>query len=155
MNSTALVDLVSQGARVIDVGSGAGLPGIPLAIARPDLQIVLVDSLMRRVDFLTGVVDELGLGDRVSVWRERAERLEGSFDVVTARAVARLDKLVGWTRRLFVPDGELLAIKGATAQDEIDGAAQVLKKFRMNAELLEVLVPDSTEPTYVVRVRQL
>lgn len=153
MNSTAIVELIPPGARVADIGSGAGLPGLPLAIARPDLRLTLVESLLRRTEFLTQVVAELGLHDRVQVVRSRAEQVEDHFDVVTARAVAPLEKLVGWTRKLFVPGGELLAIKGVSAADEIAGSERSLKQLRLSAELLEIVVPGADEPTYVVRVR--
>lgn len=153
LNSTAIVDLVPDGASVADIGSGAGLPGIPLAIARPDLQVTLIESLSRRSEFLSGVVAELGLSDRVEVVRSRAEEVNANFDVVTARAVARLSKLLSWTRRLFVPAGELLAIKGISAAEEVAAATEELKRRRLMAEVLKIQVSGSAEPTYVVRVR--
>lgn len=121
LNSAAMAELPAAGARVLDVGSGAGLPGIPLAIARPDLSVVLLEPLLRRYNFLVEAVAELELGDRVEVRRGRAEDLRESFEVVTARAVAPLGRLVGWTQQLFVPDGELLALKGSSAADEVSG----------------------------------
>ncbi len=153
LNSTAVLEFIPAQARVVDVGSGAGLPGIPIAIARPDVQVTLVESLLRRANFLTGVISELDLDDRVQVLRTRAEDLTGTFDVVTARAVARLPKLIGWTRHLFAERGELLAIKGSSADDEVAEAASVLDRDRLLAEVLDVWVPGSAEPTYVVRVR--
>ena len=125
-NSAALSTLVPEGCQVADVGSGAGLPGIPLAIARPDIRITLIEPLLRRSNFLTGVVEELGLGDRVDVLRDRAEDVGQHFDIVTARAVAKLPTLVGWTRGLIGQGGELLALKGASAQEELDNAQKVL-----------------------------
>ncbi|MGH4006806.1 MAG: 16S rRNA (guanine(527)-N(7))-methyltransferase RsmG [Pseudonocardiaceae bacterium] len=121
LNSAVLGELVPDGCRVLDVGSGAGLPGIPLALARPDLAIVLLDPMARRVAWLQEVVAELGLA--VSVYRGRAEdprvREElGGKDVVTARAVAPLGRLAGWSLPLVAPGGRLLAVKGATAQEE-------------------------------------
>lgn len=96
LNSVALTGLIAEGASVVDVGSGAGLPGIPLAILRPDLRITLLEPLLRRSNFLTEAVDELGLGDSVTVLRGRAEDQRDQWQVVTARAVAALPKLLGW-----------------------------------------------------------
>ena len=123
LNSAAIASLVPAGARVVDVGSGAGLPGIPLALARPDLTVTLLEPLARRVAFLTECVDRLGL-ERVTVVRGRAEegpvrRALGGADVVTARAVAPLDKLAGWCLPLLRPGGLLLAMKGSTAAAEL------------------------------------
>jgi len=123
LNSAAIASLVPAGARVIDVGSGAGLPGIPLALARPDLTVTLLEPLARRVAFLTECVRRLGL-ERVTVVRGRAEegpirRQLGGADVVTARAVAPLDKLAGWCLPLLRPGGLLLAMKGSTAAAEL------------------------------------
>jgi 16S rRNA (guanine527-N7)-methyltransferase len=123
LNSAAIAPLVPSGARVVDVGSGAGLPGIPLALARPDLTVTLLEPLARRVAFLTECVDRLGL-ERVTVVRGRAEegpvrRELGGADVATARAVAPLDKLAGWCLPLLRPGGLLLAMKGSTAAEEL------------------------------------
>ena len=129
LNSAAIASLVPDGARVVDVGSGAGLPGIPLALARPDLTVTLLEPLARRVAFLTECVDRLGL-DRVTVVRGRAEegpiRSElGGADVVTARAVAPLDRLAGWCLPLLRPGGRLLAMKGSTAAEELAAAGSL------------------------------
>ena len=153
LNSAVLAGLPGQGARVLDVGSGAGLPGVPLAIARPDLAVVLLEPLLRRYEFLVQVVDELELGDRVQVVRGRAEDLHDNFDVVTARAVAPLGKLLGWTKPLFLPDGELLALKGTSAADEVRDAGKQLRRDRLDAEVLEMRATPEAEPTHVVRVR--
>jgi len=123
LNSAAIASLVPVGARVVDVGSGAGLPGIPLALARPDLTVTLLEPLARRVAFLTECVRRLGL-ERVTVVRGRAEegpirRQLGGADAVTARAVAPLDKLAGWCLPLLRPGGLLLAMKGSTAAAEL------------------------------------
>jgi 16S rRNA (guanine527-N7)-methyltransferase len=123
LNSAAIASLVPIGDRVVDVGSGAGLPGIPLALARPDLTVTLLEPLARRVAFLTECVRRLGL-ERVTVVRGRAEegpirRQLGGADVVTARAVAPLDKLAGWCLPLLRPGGLLLAMKGSTAAAEL------------------------------------
>lgn len=122
LNSAVLAELVPEGARVLDVGSGAGLPGIPLALARPDLTVILLEPMARRVAWLQEVLAELGL--TISVHRGRAEeppvRWElGGNDVVTARAVAPLGRLAAWSLPLVAPGGRLLAVKGASAREEI------------------------------------
>src|SRR5918998_5068732 len=121
LNSAVLGELLPEGCRVLDVGSGAGLPGIPLALARPDLVMFLLDTMARRVEWLQEVVAELDLA--ISVHRGRAEdpRVRdqpGGKDVVTARAVAPLGRLASWTLPLVQPGGRLLAIKGAMAGAE-------------------------------------
>lgn len=131
--------LIPHGADVIDVGSGAGLPGIPLAIVRPDLQVTLLEPLLRRSVFLAETVAELGLGDRVTVVRGRAEdRSVPAAAIVTARAVAALDKLIGWCWPLVAPGGQLLALKGERAQAEVDEAAPRLKKLGLTATIRTV-----------------
>lgn len=123
LNSAAIGELIVDGERVADIGSGAGLPGIPLAIARPDIAVTLIEPLLRRATFLMEVADELGLD--VAVVRGRAEeksvrsQLE-PFDVVTSRAVAALDKLTGWSLPLLKTGGRMLAIKGERAVAEAD-----------------------------------
>lgn len=116
--------LVPPRARVGDVGSGAGLPGLVWAICRPDVHVVMIEPLLRRSTFLTEAITTLGLGDRAEVWRGRAEDAVGvtgasGFDVVTARAVAPLDRLIGWTVPLLCDGGRLVALKGASAQTEL------------------------------------
>ncbi len=128
LNCSAVADLaeglVGVGAAVVDVGSGAGFPGLVWAMTRTDLSVTLVEPLLRRVKFLELVVAELGLRDRVQVVRSRAEDCVESVrgDIVTARAVAPLDKLVRWLLPLCAPDGRVLALKGATAVEEVEGA---------------------------------
>jgi 16S rRNA (guanine527-N7)-methyltransferase len=122
LNSAVIGELVPAGCRVLDIGSGAGLPGIPLAIARPDLTVVLLEAMVRRVAWLQEVIAELGLA--VSVYRGRAEDPAvrdqlGNYDVVTARAVAPLGRLAGWALPLVAPGGRLLAVKGASAEQEV------------------------------------
>lgn len=152
-NSAAVAQLPAYGTRVLDVGSGAGLPGIPLAIARPDLTVVLLEPLLRRANFLNEVVSELGLGERVFVVRGRAEELLDHFDVVTARAVAPLSRLIEWTKHLFLPGGELLALKGRSASEEVEASVKVLRETGTTAEVLAVRVAGGLDLTYVVRVR--
>ncbi len=122
LNCAVVGTLLAPGDRVVDVGSGAGLPGIPLALARPDTTVVLLEPLLRRATFLAEVVADLGLGDRVSVVRARAEevaRQQPGYDVVVARAVAPLDRLAGWCLPLLRPGGRLLALKGERAAAEV------------------------------------
>lgn len=139
VNSALMEALIPQGASVIDVGSGAGLPGIPLAIVRPDLHVTLLEPLLRRSVFLAETVAELGLGDRVTVVRGRAEdRSVPAAAIVTARAVAALDKLIGWCWPLVAPGGQLLALKGERAQAEVDEAAPRLKKLGLTATIRTV-----------------
>ncbi|MGW4746307.1 16S rRNA (guanine(527)-N(7))-methyltransferase RsmG [Streptomyces sp. NPDC004290] len=131
LNCAVLSEVVPAGVTVCDVGSGAGLPGIPLALVRPDLKITLLEPLLRRTNFLQEVVELLGL-DHVTVVRGRAEEMLDKITpvhVVTARAVAPLDRLAGWGVPLLRPYGEMLALKGDTAQEEIDGARAALSKL--------------------------
>lgn len=121
LNCAVLTELIPIGASVLDVGSGAGLPGIVLALARPDLTVVLVESLARRTAFLTELVSALAL-PHVTVVRGRAEECASRLDpadVVTARAVAPLDRLARWCLPLTVAGGRVLALKGVSAADEV------------------------------------
>ena len=120
---------IGEGAEVADIGSGAGLPGVVWALVRPDTRMTLVEPLLRRSTFLTEVVAELGIGQRVTVVRARAEDLSGQFDVVTARAVARLDQLVSWTLPLTRPGGWVVALKGAGAADEVVAASRTVARL--------------------------
>jgi len=122
LNCGVMSEMIPIGASVVDVGSGAGLPGIVLAVARPDLVITLVEPLARRTDFLSEAVTTLGLDATVKVVRARAEDLAGrpgTADVVTARAVAPLDRLAGLCLPLASFGGRMLAVKGASAGDEV------------------------------------
>ncbi|GAC1327613.1 MAG: 16S rRNA (guanine(527)-N(7))-methyltransferase RsmG [Mycobacteriales bacterium] len=128
LNCAVLADLLPPASRVVDLGSGAGLPGIVLALARPDVSMCLVEPMQRRVDFLTECLEALEL-HAVTVRRARAEELTGQapVDVVTARAVAQLPRLLPLAMPLLVPDGLLLAIKGASAPEELAASADVLR----------------------------
>jgi len=131
LNCAVLSEVVPEGVTVCDVGSGAGLPGIPLALVREDLKITLLEPLLRRTNFLTEVVELLGL-DHVTVARGRAEEVMGKIPpvhVVTARAVAPLDRLATWGIPLLRPYGEMLALKGDTAEEELKSAATALSKL--------------------------
>ena len=127
LNCATVAELIPVGASVADVGSGAGLPGIVLSVARPDLRVTLVEPLARRAAFLTEVVTTLGLAGSVTVLRARAEEVVGDpraggpfpVDIVTARAVAPLDRLVAWCLPLTAVGGRLLALKGASAAEEV------------------------------------
>lgn len=123
LNCAAVAELIPENCSVLDVGSGAGLPGLVLAIARPDLSIVLIEPLARRTAFLTEAVEALGLTRSVTVVRARAEEYPAvstrPADIVTARAVAPLDRLAGWCLPLAAIGGRLLAMKGSSAADEV------------------------------------
>jgi 16S rRNA (guanine527-N7)-methyltransferase len=155
LNSAVVGECVAPGATVADVGTGAGLPGLVLAIARPDLTVTLVEPLLRRTRFLDEVVAELRLADQVEVVRARAEELHGrrTFDVVTARAVAPLERLARWCLPLVAPDGELVALKGASAAEEIIEAGPALARLGCGAPVVEQVGGDVLEePTWVVRL---
>lgn len=154
-NSLALVDVLGGGLEVADVGSGAGLPGLPLALVRPDLSVTLVEPLLRRATFLSEAVVELGLDDRVSVERVRAEDLRRGFGVVVCRAVAPLERLLKWTTPLFLPAGELVALKGLTAEREVAEVERALARSGLAAEILELRVAPEVEPTRAIRVKTL
>lgn len=153
-NCAVVADLVPMAASVIDVGSGAGLPGLVLAIRRPDLTVSLVEPLLRRCVWLTEVVGELGVSN-VAVVRSRAEEQVGLIeaDVVTARAVASLDVLAGWCLPLTTVGGTVLAMKGRSAGDELTVAEPALR--RLGATQWDVVEcgADLVDPaTVVVRV---
>lgn len=136
------LDLIPMNSLVADVGSGAGLPGLVWALVRPDITMVLVEPLLRRATFLTEAVVALQLTDRVTVVRGRAEKVMtnpewSGVDVVTARAVAPLDRLLGWTIPLLKPNGQLVALKGSSAPTELDSAQTAVKEFNLTS--IEVL----------------
>lgn len=160
LNSAVLTDLLPRGARIVDVGSGAGLPGLPIAIRRPDLRIDLVEPMRRRTDFLAEVVAALGLADEVRIVTGRADdsavlAMVGDADWVVARAVAPLDRLVRWCLPLLAPGGWLLALKGASAADEVaqhrahvsQSGGHVVRLRPLGEDLLDT-------PTWVVAVQR-
>ncbi|MEL4356431.1 MULTISPECIES: 16S rRNA (guanine(527)-N(7))-methyltransferase RsmG [unclassified Luteococcus] len=153
LNSAALADLIPEGSTVVDVGSGAGLPGIPLAILRPDLQITLLEPLLRRFNFLGETVDELGLAEHVTVQRGRAEDCDQTFDVVTCRAVANVQKLLGWCTPLFYPHGRLVALKGDSVDQEIIDASRRLEASRLEAEVFQVRAHPEAEVTKALVIK--
>ena len=154
LNSAVVAELVKPGELVADVGSGAGLPGIPMAIAAPDTDFVLIEPMDRRASWLQEVVDELEL-ENVEVVRARAEEVEGGqFEVVTARAVAALDKLLRLCVPLLKPGGRVIALKGSKAPEEILEAKKLKAKFKI--ESFEIVVCGEkflAEPTSVVETR--
>ena len=131
LNSAVLSEAIGPAAAVCDIGTGAGLPGVVVAIARPDISMTLVEPLLRRTTFLEEVVAELGL-DHVEVVRGRAEDLHGrrTFDVITSRAVAPLDRLLGWSMPLVAPTGALVGMKGRSVDEEVDAARGLLATWR-------------------------
>lgn len=155
VNCALLAEQIPPGATVCDLGSGAGLPGLVLAIARPDLHVTLVEPLLRRTTFLEEAVDLLGLEASVEVVRGRAESLHGQrrFDVVTSRALAPLDRLLGWSMPLVDPNGVLLAMKGSSVRDEIEAARPVLAQWGCAEPEVRVLGAEAgSSTTLAVRV---
>jgi len=140
LNSAVVAELVPHGCSLVDLGSGAGLPGIVLAMLLPDSEVVLLEPMLRRANFLEECVAQLGLGN-ANVVRARAEQMVGKLavDVVTARAVAPLDRLAGMAAGLLKPGGIVLAVKGAKASAEVRGAKAALDRLGLqDAEVLVV-----------------
>lgn len=154
LNSAVVSELLLAGSKVADVGSGAGLPGIPMAIARPDVKFVLIEPMERRASWLEKQVEELELKN-VKVRRARAEEIEAhTFDVVTARAVSALPKLLRLTVPLLKPGGAVLALKGSKAQDEITDSLSLQKKLKIKSfDILYTGEAYLAEPTLVVVTR--
>jgi 16S rRNA (guanine527-N7)-methyltransferase len=152
LNCALLAPLVRENASVVDLGSGAGLPGLVLAIVRPDLRVTLVEPMARRVAFLEEVRAALELAN-VDVVRERAEQWRDppSFDVVTARALAPLSRLLRWAMPRVAQGGEVLALKGSSAGDEVADAAAELRRWKARAEVT-TRSAGGTSPITVVRV---
>lgn len=156
LNSSAVLDFVPEAGSVIDVGSGAGFPGLVVAICRPKCSVTLVDSMERRCTWLEDAVDELGL-QNTQVLHGRSENLIGhvSADIVTARAVARLRKLLGWTMPLLSSGGSLLALKGVSVDEEIDEAIPELRRYKAAFADVHAVTPFGThEETQVLEVRK-
>lgn len=154
LNSALAAELLSPGDDVGDVGSGAGLPGIPLALMVPEASFALIEPMERRVDWLTMVVHDLGL-ENVRIVRGRVEDLADDevFTAVTARAVKALKVLVEWCAPVLAPDGRLLALKGERAQQEMAEAAKAIRRLRLSPAVLHTLSSPLVEtPTRVVEV---
>ncbi|MDE2591776.1 MAG: 16S rRNA (guanine(527)-N(7))-methyltransferase RsmG [Actinomycetales bacterium] len=151
LNSAVVASLVPAGASVADVGSGAGLPGIPMAIAQPNAHFTLIEPMERRSNWLLQQVSELGL-QNVTVKRARAEEVGETFDIVTARAVSALPKLLRMTVPLTKFGGQILALKGSKAADEIAEAQKLKAKLKISGfEIVQVGTEHLTDPTTVVR----
>lgn len=151
VNSAAVLDFIPPKSQVLDIGSGAGFPGIVIACCRPELDVHLAEPMQRRVEWLEDVVDELGL-DNVTIHQARAEDLhgKGKADVITSRAVANMAKLVRMTSKLIAPGGRLVALKGRRAAIEIEDARYELKRHHLRADVHEVASIMEEESTYVV-----
>ena len=152
LNSAVVSETVKAGDLVADVGSGAGLPGIPMAIALPEARFVLIEPMERRSNWMLEVIEELGLTN-VEVRRARAEEvLDLKFDIVTARAVAALDKLLRLTVHLLKPGGSLIALKGSKAAEEIGVARKLQKKLGIASFEIQICGEKFlAEPTSVVK----
>lgn len=151
LNSAVVAELVPAGSTVADVGSGAGLPGIPMAIVQPDAHFTLIEPMERRSDWLIQVCEEIGLTN-VEVRRTRAEEVGSVYDIVTARAVSALPKLLRMTVDLTRAGGEILALKGSKAADEVAEAQKIAKKLKISGfEILTVGAQHLAEPTTIVR----
>lgn len=153
LNSAAVVPFLPKEGLIVDLGSGAGLPGIVVAAMLPQAEIALIEPMERRCTWLSEVVEELELTN-VAVKRGRAEEFHGAFeaDALTARAVAPLDRLARWSFPLLRKGGVLVALKGRSAADEVPPALKALRKFgAANVEIVEARTIDSVEPTTVLR----
>jgi 16S rRNA (guanine527-N7)-methyltransferase len=154
VNCALVTDLVPPDATVCDIGSGAGLPGLVMAIRRPDLEVTLVEPLLRRTTFLEEAVARLGLTN-VEVVRARAEALHGkrTFDVVTSRAVAPMERLAGWSLPLVRSGGLFLAMKGSSVTTELESAARAISAGRGKVDGVIELGEDLLDPPVrVVRI---
>nr|WP_129664401.1 16S rRNA (guanine(527)-N(7))-methyltransferase RsmG [Phytoactinopolyspora endophytica] len=153
LNCAVVGELIENGESVCDIGSGAGLPGVALAIARPDLDVVLLEPMQRRADFLHETVDLLEL-QGVTVVRDRAGdfRPIAPFDVTIVRAVAKMGRLGEWSTGLLRPGGRLLALKGETVHEELRREAKNLRRAGMSSWTVESVGRDVVSPATVVAV---
>lgn len=152
------LEVIGTGARIADIGSGAGLPGLVWALTRPDVSVVLIESLLRRVTFLTECITALEITDRVQVVRARAEEASGhpgSFDIVTARAVAPLGNVARWAAPLLLPDGALVAIKGESAQEEVTRDGQILEELGLTQPVVVQMGQGVVDPPTTVVMASL
>lgn len=153
LNSAAVVPYLPEQGTVVDIGSGAGLPGLVIAAMRPEAEVILVEPMERRCVWLGEMTEAMSLPN-VEVKRGRAEEFHDAFeaDVVTSRAVAALDKLARWSLPLLRPGGQLVILKGRNVAGEIEPAQKVLRKFRMSPpEILEARTIEGAEATTVLR----
>jgi len=156
LNSAAVVRYLPARGTIVDVGSGAGLPGIVIAAMLPDAEVVLIEPMERRCAWLDEVVETVGLPN-VTVRRGRADEYAGAIeaDAVTSRAVASLSKLVRWSFPLVAVGGELVVLKGRNVRDEIEPARKALRSFGASEpEIVEATTIDGTESTTVLRSRR-
>ena len=154
LNCAVVADLVPDRGELVDIGSGAGLPGVVLAMLRPQVRVILLEPMLRRSVFLDECVARLGLTN-ATVVRGRAEEMAGVIraDIATARAVAPLDRLAGWAAGVLRPGGQILAIKGESAAEELAAAKPVLSRLgARSAEVLRVGHGRVVSATTVVRV---
>jgi 16S rRNA (guanine527-N7)-methyltransferase len=154
LNCALVADLVPEHGDLVDIGSGAGLPGVVLAMLRPNVRVILLEPMLRRSVFLDECVARLGLTN-ATVVRGRAEEMAGVIraDIATARAVAPLDRLAGWAAGVLKPGGQILAIKGESAAEELAAATPVLSRLgARSAEVLRVDHGRVVSATTVVRV---
>jgi 16S rRNA (guanine527-N7)-methyltransferase len=156
LNCRRVADFFAPNSEVLDVGSGAGLPGLVIALARPDLRIILLEPLLRRTTLLTEFVEALGVGPRVSVIRSRAEDHHHQYRYVTSRAVARLEKLLPICWPLIAPEGTFLALKGEGATSEVAAAAPLLARLKVKSvEVIETAgYPEAPQPGRVIRIER-
>ncbi len=155
LNCAVVAELLPEHGKLVDIGSGAGLPGVVLAMLRPSLSVVLLEPLLRRSVFLSECIAELGLSNATVLRGRAGDKAAGQLraDVATARAVAPLDRLVGWAAQLLRPGGELLAIKGQSAAEELAAAKPVLSRLGVrSAEVLQAGHGRVVPTTTVVRV---
>jgi 16S rRNA (guanine527-N7)-methyltransferase len=154
LNCAVVTELLPESGELVDIGSGAGLPGVVFAMLRPGIHVVLLEPMLRRSTFLEECVARLDLPN-ATVVRGRAEDMTGviKVDIATARAVAPLDRLAGWAAGLLRPGGEILAIKGQSAEQELAAARPALSRLRVrSAEVLRVGQGRVESATTVVRV---
>lgn len=153
LNCAVIAEAFAEGESVADIGSGAGLPGIPLAIARSDLSVTLIEPLLKRSTYLSEVTEELGL-DNVTVIRGRAEEQKNMlFDAVTSRAVAPLGKLAGWSLPLVRPGGAMVAMKGSSISEELERDAKIIAKAGgVDAEIFTAGDDVLEQPTTLIRI---
>ena len=140
LNCAVVAEYIGENEVVGDVGSGAGLPGVPIALMRPEAKIVLIEPMERRVEWLTMVVEDLGLKN-VRIVRARVEDLvdEEMFTVVTARAVKAMTTLIEWTREVISPGGRILALKGASVEGELVKAKKLIKRYRLSQPQIHIV----------------
>jgi 16S rRNA (guanine527-N7)-methyltransferase len=151
LNCAVLDQVLPRQGKILDLGSGAGLPGIVLAILRPEQEVVLLDTLKRRVDWLELVSKELNLTNTVTVWGRAEEQLDIQSQAVVSRAVASLTKLLGWSRNLVSSGGAIYALKGRSVFDEIDAVPSKEKKFWIwPPQVQELQIAPALEPTNVL-----